>query len=163
MPRVLGAWSEMNLEPVKLVVYVGRSRRGRWPLSAFVTAARQMALREAVTGALLDDGLGIFHMIEGAEAAVDRFMAFVLLSKRLKDTRVIYETRRAAPMFDGQPLAYCFDASWRERIAMLMAAQPVDRSDLWHFCTGLAERIQHQRGPAAAPPLRREPAWRKDG
>lgn len=153
----------MNLEQVKLVVYVGRSKRGKWPLSAFVTAARQVAMREPVTGALLDDGLGIFHVVEGTEAAVDRFMAFVLLSKRLKDTRVIYETRRAAPMFGGQPLAYCFDASWRERIATLIAAQPVERRDLWHFCTGLAERIQRQGGPAPPPPLREAPAWWKGG
>ena len=131
----------MTSEHVKLVAYVGRSRRGKWPLGAFVAAARDTAMRELVTGALLDDGMGVFHVVEGNEAAVDRFMAFVLLSPHLRDTRVIFETRRATQLFEDQPLTYCFDDSWRQRIATLRDAQPVDRHDLWHFCVALAERV----------------------
>lgn len=141
----------MAFADVKFIVYVSRSQEGSWPATAFVSQVRQLAAEEAVTGALLDDGVGLFHIVEGTEQAVDRFMAFVLMSPRLSHTRVVYETQRSSRMFGGRPLAYCFDDSWRHRTASLIAGHSLPRKDLWQFCKGLAERI------GKIPPMPRHP------
>ncbi|RYF46975.1 MAG: hypothetical protein EOO27_38355 [Comamonadaceae bacterium] len=92
----------MLFEDIKLVVYVSKSTRGRWPPGpAFVKGARPMAIRLGVTGALLDDGLGILHVVEGASKAVDQFMAFVSHYNGLNSTRVLHEGKRSSRMFKG--------------------------------------------------------------
>ena len=132
----------MALEDVKFVVYVSRSKWGKWPGPAFAAAARRIADREAVTSAMVDDGVNIFQVLEGAEAAVDRFMAFVLLNSRLVETRVIHESRRGSRIFPGKPLAYCFAPDWRPRITALVAGGPVNRRDVWQLCQQLADRVE---------------------
>lgn len=132
----------MALENLKFVVYVSRSKWGKWPGPAFATAARRMAHREAITSALADDGANIFQVLEGTEPAVDRFMAFVLLNRRLVDTRVIHESRRSSRLFAGQPLAYCFAPDWRPRVSTLVAGGSVNRQHVWRLCEQLADRVE---------------------
>ncbi|RYF79369.1 MAG: hypothetical protein EOO29_17395 [Comamonadaceae bacterium] len=132
----------MLFDDVKLVVYVCKSRYGRWPIgSAFLNAARAVAEREGVTGALLDDGKAILHVVEGRERAVDRFMAHVAQDRRLSEIRVIHEARRTTRVFANTALGYHYDDAWRPRIAALIAGGALYRSDVREFCVVLLDGI----------------------
>lgn len=100
-----------------------------------------MAMRLGVTGALLDDGLGILHVVEGPSKAVDQFMAFVSHYNGLNSTRVLHEGKRSSRMFEGIALGYNFDAAWRERISALVKGGPAYRSDVREFCVVLLEQV----------------------
>lgn len=135
-------------EFVKIVVYVARSKWGRWPAADFVPAARQTALAERITGALVEDGAAVFHIVEGPASAVDRFMAFVSLSGHLSNVRVVHDYRRENRMFSDIPLAHISDPAWSERIQDLLAGGEVIRGDVWQFCVNVAERVRQGGGAA---------------
>ncbi|MDA7414904.1 hypothetical protein PGB34_00875 [Xenophilus arseniciresistens] len=128
----------------KLVVYVGRSKSGRWPAEVFIKFARQAAAQAQVTSALLDDGMGVFHMVQGPATAVDHFMAAVTLSRRLRHVRIVCEERQLVRDFPSEPLVHVSDPSWRQRITSLLNGEHVEREDLWHYCKGVLHRIDNR-------------------